>query len=184
MGGRFLPVTGGGTATAGTSVPERAAQRSIRLPARRPAARSGRWTACGASRPPGSERPRGCDLPARSTTPRARNPALAANCSPPAHFREGTDARSRRRTSRPAAASPTRQTTSRSRLCSREADLTRPRVCHRGFLAAGRRATASPRSTSNCEHGSCATSPRRINPGSPLAGVTHGRLPRQSGRTR
>jgi len=69
-------------ATAGTSEPELAVPRSARLPARRQAVRSGRWTACGASRPPGSGRLRDCGR-ARSKTPRARTLLPAASCSGP-----------------------------------------------------------------------------------------------------
>jgi hypothetical protein len=69
-----LPVSGGGTATAGTSGPQLAARRSARLPARRQARRSGTSTACGVSRPPGSGRPQDC-APARSTSLRGRRPS-------------------------------------------------------------------------------------------------------------
>src|SRR5581483_4037290 len=72
-------VPGGGTATAGMSGPELAVRRSAQLPARHLAARSGRWTACGASRLPGSGHPPACG-PARSTSPHTHNPALVASC--------------------------------------------------------------------------------------------------------
>jgi hypothetical protein len=84
---RRLPVSGGGTATAGRSGPELAARRSARLRAWRQAGRSGTWTACGVSHPPGSGRRRDRG-PARSTSPRTHTPVLVASYSGPAHCRE------------------------------------------------------------------------------------------------
>jgi len=103
-----LPVSGGGTATAGMPEPEPTARRSARLPARRQAGRSGRWIACGVSHLPGSGRRRDCGL-VKSTSPRTRNLVLAASCCGHARCRESTDARSRRRTSHLARTHPPRR---------------------------------------------------------------------------